>query len=196
MAPRGSSTAANNAGDGVPRTWRLAAGLLLVFPADRAAHIVLTVRASTLPRHRGQVSLPGGVIESGETIEQAALREAAEEIGLDPHHVQTIGRLTAVDITVSSFRLTPVVALAASRPTLRPAAREVARILEVPVGTLLDRRTLGWAAVQRPDGERLTVPAFRVDGEVIWGATGMVLAEFLAVLGGKIEPDSGVIAEH
>lgn len=159
-----------------------------MFPVERAAHVVLTVRASTLPRHRGQVSLPGGVIEPGETVEQAALREASEEIGLDTGAVRTIGTLTPVDIGVSGFRLNPVVGCAASRPALRPADREVAKILVVPVGALMDRAALGWAAVERPSGERLTVPAFRFAGEVIWGATGMVLAEFLTVLGWTAEP--------
>src|SRR5689334_14860171 len=102
-----------------PRNWppgvdpsaiRHAAGLILVFPIDDRAHIVLTLRASSLGRHGGQVSLPGGAIEPGETFEQAALREAHEEIGVPPAEPQVLGSLTPLDIPISGFRLYPVVA--------------------------------------------------------------------------------------
>src|SRR5688572_10562350 len=89
---------------------RHAAGLLLIFPVEGRAHIVLTVRANTR-RHAGQVSLPGGVVEVGETYEQAALREAHEEIGLSPEGVRVLAPLTPLDIPVSGLRLHPIVAV-------------------------------------------------------------------------------------
>src|SRR5207245_442143 len=91
-----------------PAHIRNAAGLLLLFPRDDQAHVVLTVRAGTLGRHSGQVSLPGGVIEPGETFEHAALREAHEEVALTPGGVRVLGALTPLDIPVSGFRLHPV----------------------------------------------------------------------------------------
>jgi 8-oxo-dGTP pyrophosphatase MutT (NUDIX family) len=186
---------------------RHAAGLLLVFPktinakaaktakqedslrASRAlrspssedAHIVLTVRADTL-RHGGQVSLPGGVVEPGETHEQAALREAHEEVGLPLAPVRVLGALTPLDIPVSGFRLHPIVAATDARPRLTPADAEVAHILEVPVHALLDAANFVRTARER-DGVRYMVPVFRVGGHDVWGATGMVLAEFLTLLG-------------
>ena len=189
---------------------RHAAGLLLVFPettinaetaelaenpsteilrAPRAlrstssspAHIVLTVRGDT-PRHAGQVSLPGGVVEPGETFEQAALREAHEEVALDPSQVRVIGALTPLDIPVSGFRLYPVVAITSARPRLTPADGEVAHILDVPLAELLDPANVRFADRQR-DGIALRVPAFSVEGHEIWGATAMVVAEFLTLLG-------------
>jgi 8-oxo-dGTP pyrophosphatase MutT (NUDIX family) len=167
-----------------PAHIRHAAGLLLVFPIAAAAHIVLTVRADTLGRHGGQVSLPGGVAEPGESFEHAALREAHEEVALAPDQVRVLGALTPLDIPVSGFRLHPIVGAAEARPRLTPADGEVALILEVGVATLWDpARQVSIARVR--DGRELTVPAFDVAGVEVWGATAMVLAEFLAVLGWK-----------
>jgi 8-oxo-dGTP pyrophosphatase MutT (NUDIX family) len=165
-----------------PAKVRHAACLLLLFPRDGRAHLVLTLRADTLGRHGGQVSLPGGVIEPGESFEQAALREAQEEIGLEAREVQTLGALTPVDIPVSGFRLHPIVAAASARPALHASDGEVARILEVPLEQLIDPARLVWRTSRRDDGD-VTVPAFVVDGIDIWGATAMVLAELLALLG-------------
>jgi 8-oxo-dGTP pyrophosphatase MutT (NUDIX family) len=173
-----------------PRQWpaglgkaraRDAAGLLLVFPKAKTAHIILTVRADGL-RHGGQVSLPGGVVDPGETFEQAALREAHEEVALPLEDVHVLGALTPLDIPVSGFRLHPIVAMHPNQPLLTPSDSEVARILEVSVDDLLDAGHFVTTQRQR-DGVSFTVPAFRIANVEIWGATAMVLAEFLAVLG-------------
>jgi 8-oxo-dGTP pyrophosphatase MutT (NUDIX family) len=187
-----------------PARIRHAAGLLLVFPKaaradaaiDRApavgapspgssdddAHLVLTVRADTLGRHGGQVSLPGGAIEPGETFARAALREAHEEVGLATAGVRIIGALTPLDIPVSGFRLHPIVAALNWAPALAAADGEVARIVEVPIADLLDASRLRVSERDR-DGQTLAVPAFHLAGVEIWGATAMVLAEFLTLLG-------------
>ena len=164
-----------------PQNWnparlRHAAGLLLMFPVDRRAHVLLTLRSDVV-RHGGQVSMPGGVVEAGETFAQAALREAHEEVGLAIAEVEVLGALTSIDIPVSGFRLHPVVASVAVRPLLQPADAEVARILEVDVDTLLDAAALGWR-----DQAARQVPCLSACGAEIWGATAMVLAEFCAIL--------------
>jgi 8-oxo-dGTP pyrophosphatase MutT (NUDIX family) len=165
-----------------PAQIRDAAGLLVVFPANHQATIVLTLRSGGLGRHGGQVSLPGGVVEPGETFEQAALREAHEEVGLPIAATRILGRLTAIDIPVSGFRLHPVVASVPFRPDLRAADGEVASILDVPVETLCDGGCLS-TSHRIWEGRHFQVPAFQAAGHEIWGATAMVLAEFLSLLG-------------
>jgi 8-oxo-dGTP pyrophosphatase MutT (NUDIX family) len=169
-----------------PQNWnpartRNAAGLLLLFPIDQRAHVILTLRSDAV-RHGGQVSMPGGGVEPGETFEQAALREAHEEVGLAQEEVEILGALTPIDIHVSGFRLHPIVAAAAHRPALRPADAEVARILEVDLDNLLDRETIAWRPMMRDNTTR-NVPVIPVGGAEIWGATAMVLAELLTILG-------------
>jgi 8-oxo-dGTP pyrophosphatase MutT (NUDIX family) len=164
-----------------PARVRHAAGLLLIYRDHDRAHIVLTLRADSLGRHSGQVSLPGGVVDPGETYEQAALREAHEEVALNAADVRVLGALTPIDIPVSGFRLHPIVAAADAPPALTPADGEVARIVHVPLDDLLDVSHLRSSERMR-DGVTLTVPAFHVGGVEIWGATAMVLAEFLALL--------------
>jgi 8-oxo-dGTP pyrophosphatase MutT (NUDIX family) len=164
-----------------PDHLRHAAGLLLLHPVADQPCLVLTVRSAHV-RHGGQVSLPGGVIEAGESAEDAALREAHEEMALQPDDVEVLGRLTALDIPVSGFRLQPVVAALSRRPHLHPSDDEVARILEVPVDTLLDPEALAWQPMMR-GAVTLDAPAFVTHDVAIWGATAMVIAEFLTMLG-------------
>jgi 8-oxo-dGTP pyrophosphatase MutT (NUDIX family) len=155
--------------------------LLLMFPADAQPVVVLTKRASALPNHAGQVSLPGGAVEPGESLEDAALREVHEEIGVPPGAVRVLGRLSPLHIPVSGFVLHPVVGVAEVRPPFAPDPHEVARVLEVPIRTLLDDSVRRLRSRQH-EGTDYEIPYFAVCGEQVWGATSMVLAEFLALL--------------
>lgn len=178
-----------------PEGARDGAALLLVYPgvaeapageaADDTLHLALTVRGSGLRNHTGQVSLPGGGVDEGETFEQAALREANEEIGIDPATVELLGRLTPLHIPISGFLLHPIVGFTSMRPAFQRAEWEVARIIEAPVSLLSDpaviKREIRTRAVQGQSVE-VDVPYFDIDGEKVWGATAMVLAEFCAIL--------------
>jgi 8-oxo-dGTP pyrophosphatase MutT (NUDIX family) len=168
---------------------REGAALLLIYPHDGRPHLLLTVRRHDLPDHPGQVSLPGGAVEPGETVEEAALREAQEEIGADPFRIRILGRMTPIHIPVSSFNLYPVVAVTGDRHPWKRQDAEVARILEVTLGTLRDPETLQTEERELAGAPR-QLPYFFVDGEKIWGATAMVLAEFLWMLGER--PDAGL----
>ena len=155
--------------------------LLLLYPHQGWLHLVLTRRTETLEDHKGQISLPGGRREGNEPIEQTALREVQEELGVAPGAVEVLGTLTPLYIPPSDFRITPLVGRANSRPDWRPDSIEVAEVLEVSLCHLADPSTVQEAIQQR--GElTVQVPYFLVHGHRVWGATAMVLSEFLAVL--------------
>jgi 8-oxo-dGTP pyrophosphatase MutT (NUDIX family) len=177
-----------------PRTWpdpgttlRPAAALLLMYPHEGEWHVPLTVRGSGLRHHTGQVSLPGGRLDHpGESIEDAALREAHEEIGVAPDDVDVLGRLTPLPIAVSGHLLHPVVGVASRRPTFTLAAQEVERLIELPIDRLVQPDAVAWEERVRalPPQGLMNVPYFEIEGARVWGATAMVLAEFIALLDG------------
>lgn len=168
-----------------PEGARDGAALLLVYPHDDTLQLALTVRGSGLRNHTGQVSLPGGRVDDGETFEQAALREAEEEVGVDPRAVDVVGRLTPLHIPVSGYLLHPVVGFTTVRPAFQRAEWEVARIIEAPISLLSDPRMVKREMRTRTvSGQTIDVdvPYFDIDGEKVWGATAMVLAEFGALV--------------
>lgn len=165
-----------------PSDARKAATLLLLYPVGRTTHLALTLRTSHLPHHAGQVCLPGGAVKAGETIEMTASREAAEEIGIDSAAVTPLGQLTPLHIPVSGFILFTVVAHANARPAFRPDANEVARVLDVPLGRLCDPDAVQMR-IRHHEGRDFKVPCFLIDEAEVWGATAMVLSEFLCLLG-------------
>jgi 8-oxo-dGTP pyrophosphatase MutT (NUDIX family) len=173
-----------------PEGLREGAALLLIYPIEGDAHVLLTVRAAGLRQHTGQVSFPGGSVDPHESLERAALREASEEVGIPPAAVRVLGRLSPLHIPVSGYRLHPVVGIADDRPSFMAAEWEVARILEVPIDLLTDPAIVGRETQRRElAGEiyDVEIPYFFVDGYKVWGATAMALAEFLALLAGTEE---------
>jgi 8-oxo-dGTP pyrophosphatase MutT (NUDIX family) len=164
-----------------PSDARIAAGLLLLYPGERGPSIALTVRASGLRRHAGQVSLPGGATDPGETLAQAALREAHEEIGVDPAGVRILGELTPVHVLVSGFTLHPIVGITHTRPSFTLAAHEVEEVIEVLVEDLQDASRIRQGTRTR-EGVAIEYPYFDLMGHQVWGATAMILGEFICVL--------------
>lgn len=162
---------------------RVGGVLLLLYPFQHTTYLVLTRRRDDLSSHAGQISFPGGRVEQGETAVQAALRETEEEIGVPTPKVTVLGELTSIYIPPSDYEVHPFVGWVngGERPSFIPEAREVAEILEVPIIHLLNPNTreVGPIPVR---GATYTVPYYNVSGHKVWGATAIMLSEFLARL--------------
>ncbi len=164
-----------------PPDTRTAAALLLVYPGDSGPAMPLTVRASGLARHAGQISLPGGASDPGETLADTALREASEEIGIDPGAVRVLGELTPVHVLVSGFTLHPVVGVTHERPVFIAATGEVDEVLEVSLDDLRDASRIRRGTRVR-EGVAVEYPYFDLLGRQVWGATAMILGEFICLI--------------
>ncbi len=156
---------------------RPAAVLVLAYPAGDELSTVLIRRAPDPGVHSGQIGFPGGALEPDDGSPMAAaLREACEEIGLCRADVRILGSLAAVYIPPSGFEVTPVVGALEVRPSFHPNPAEVAALLELPLSALLDE-TRKREQEMILAGVRCRVPYYDVGGQVVWGATALMLAE-------------------
>lgn len=168
-----------------PADARHAAVVAVHYPtSDGTWTVPLTLRPTHLKDHAGQVCLPGGAIESGESIEEAAVRELNEELDIDPSAVQVVGRLTPIYLYASGFYVTPVVATANARPKMKANPDEVAELLEVPVAHLLNQNNYGRHEHDFGETSRVRVNVGHIEfqSHQIWGATAIMLGEMIAVL--------------
>lgn len=157
--------------------------LALFYPSDGKICIVLIKRTEYPGVHSGQISFPGGGWEAGdEDMVATALREAEEEIGVDSLSVIPIGKLTDLYIPPSNFLVTPVVGYTLERPDFKPDPGEVDYILEVLLDDLLDEKNKQEQEITIFPAINLKVPCFYINGNVIWGATAMMLNELMDVI--------------
>ena len=165
----------------VPPEARQAAVLILLYPLDGQWHVPLTLRPSDLPDHGGQICLPGGALEPGETSADAAVREFHEELGAEGQSINLIGRLSTLYVPSSNFAVQPWVGSTSMRPAMSPDPREVEALLEMPLAHLLDPANLGWQT-RVYQGQPYTAPHILWQSHCIWGATCMILGEFATLL--------------
>ena len=169
-------------------TLRSSAVLVAIADGPDGAEVLLTRRSEALRSHRGEISFPGGRVDAGETFEAAALREAHEEVALDPSAVHLRGRLDPISTMVSRSFIVPVVATVDERPTLWPAADEVERIIWVPLVELTRADTFR-EEIWEFDGQPRPIFFFELDDETIWGATARMLHQLLRVALGIVGPE-------
>lgn len=147
-------------------------------------HVVLTRRSSRLRSHTHQVSFPGGRLDVGETPVEAALREAHEEVGIDPQSVEIIGRLSSLRTVLNPSPITPFVGVVPDRPRLRPNPAEVERAYDVPLVELYDPEVYREELWEFPDGTEHPMQFFELIGDTVWGATARMLTELLTLVAG------------
>jgi 8-oxo-dGTP pyrophosphatase MutT (NUDIX family) len=174
----------------VPLPRRINSAVLgALFEQHGLAQIVLTRRSADLSTHQGQVSFPGGRLDEGEDAVAAALREAFEEVALDPALVRVVGWLHPVLTMVSSSFIQPVLGTLAELPALTPNPGEVERIFSVSLGELAhpavfheERWRIPGRTIPGSEDDSFPVWFFEVSGELIWGATARMLYELLRVV--------------
>jgi 8-oxo-dGTP pyrophosphatase MutT (NUDIX family) len=180
-ATTGTEDASRDPGAAESEALKCAAVLIPLAWFEDEWHLLFTRRTERVETHKGQVSFPGGACDPGdETPEQTALREAEEEIGLQPRDVRVLGQLNAM-VTITSFRVDPVVGVIPWPYTFHVENAEVARVFTIPLRWLSDPKNR-WDFTL-PDRKYRLVVYHSYDGELLWGATASMTTRFMAVLG-------------
>jgi 8-oxo-dGTP pyrophosphatase MutT (NUDIX family) len=157
--------------------------LILLYPFDNDIYFVLIRRPDYSGIHARQIGLPGGKFEEGDgSLVETAIREAREEIGIDPSKINVIGKLTALYIPPSNFIVTPVLAWASERPVFTGNPREVDGIIEVSLSSFLRDTSVQVKRFNLVMGLSANFPCYFIDKNIIWGATAMILSEFRTIL--------------
>ena len=160
-----------------------AAVLILLYPIKNKWHFFLTKRTNTVEHHKGQISLPGGMLEKGESHKEAAIRETFEELGIQSEDINIIGPLSPLYIPISNFKIFPFVGWIKSNPELNIQSKEVSKVFSPSIFSLMDPQTK-----KIKDsillGQKVKIPFFNLKNEVVWGATSMILSEFKKILKG------------
>ena len=156
--------------------------LVALFEEASEVRVLLTRRADHLRRNQGEVAFPGGRVEMGESPAQAALREAFEEVDLDPESVELIGELTALSTITRPSAIQPVVGILPGRPAVRANPNEVSEVFDVSLAELADRAIFREEIWTLPDGAKRPIYFFDVCDPPVWGATARVLKELLNLI--------------
>lgn len=156
--------------------------LLLIYPEEGELYVCLTRRPATMKNHPGQISFPGGKVEKEDvSAETAALREAQEEVGIEPFSVEVLGKLSDLYIEISNFSIQPFLAWSDKRPDFIVNSEEVDELILLPLTDLVRNETAAEIELETITG-KLNVKYFPFKGECIWGATAMILTELIDIL--------------
>ena len=156
--------------------------LILLYEDNGIIKFPLIKRAEYLGAHSGQVSLPGGKAEEGEDNVECALREAEEEIGIQRSDVKVLGKLSDFFVMPSNFMVTPVIGMVDYTPSFKPDPYEVVRVLEGDINSIIKGDSIKEKEIVAAGKYRMIAPHFEVEGEVVWGATAMMLNELRMVV--------------
>ena len=171
----------NNDSNREPTLIKYASVLICLFPVNNNWNFFLTKRSTSVDHHKGQISLPGGMIEKGEDPMNAALRETNEEIGIQSKMIQIIGELSPIYIPVSNFKVQPFVGFLNKKPKTDINKQEVSKIFCVSLNDLMNNKNL--KSEEKILGNKLVkIPYFSLKTEKIWGATSLILSEFKDIL--------------
>ncbi len=171
------------------KTPRHAAVTLLCYPKGTETYVVLIERPTYEGVHSGQVALPGGKVELEDAgYLEAALRETFEEVGVTPSAVEVLRDMTKTYIPPSNFWVHPFLGYTSTTPVFVPQEDEVAAILEVPLNDLLTDDNVFFEIMSTSYAKEVEVPAFRLNGYKVWGATAMMLNELKVFLKAIIQP--------
>ena len=169
----------------IPADCRQAGVLLLLYPYSCSQpdfYLALTRRHEYPGAHSGQISLPGGRREEPEALQETALRETVEEIGVLPETVEIVGQLSPLYTPPSNFCIHPFIGFSRTRPAFQINPREVAELIEVPLNLFLQPEVHKEEIWRLQNFGERHVPFFDIFGHKVWGATAMILSEFLALL--------------
>ena len=167
-----------------PAQYRRAGVMALFYPgSDGVARLLFILRNSDSGVHSAQVAFPGGQYEKGDRdLEQTALRETEEEVGVPASRIQLIRSLSQIYIPPSRFEVSPYMGLLSYNPVFRKQDSEVAALIEVPLSRVMSASSLVSRRLTTSYSKEITVPAFQLEGHIVWGATAMMLNEIKSLL--------------
>ena len=162
---------------------RKGAVLILIYPEFNHAFFPLIKRPTYQGVHSGQVAFPGGKMEpDDEDITFTAIRETWEEVGVLPKDVNILGAISDLFVPASNFLVSPIIGYTEEKPRFIPEVKEVDRIIETPLKQLFELETRKQKILEIGGKIKLDTPYFDISNEVVWGATAMILGEFIQVI--------------
>ena len=162
---------------------RVAAVMMLFYPKNDATHLVLIVRNSYKGVHSAQIAFPGGKYELGDqNFAETALRETHEELGIHPDKIEILKPFTELYIPPSNFMVYPFLGISKEELVFTPQLSEVADIIELPLSLFLDDALVVNTNLSTSYADNISIPAFKIEEHIVWGATAMMLSELKEIL--------------